>query len=170
MGKAKLSPEEVKRRADRAERTQRDKPNGRPSDYTPEIAAQICDMISEGLSLRLICSDSTMPDKSTVFRWLGAHESFRDQYAFARELQAELNAEEIVDISDNKEGDVQRDRLRVDARKWVASKLLPKKYGDRVTQELTGKDGGPIETKDVSARDKAKAVAALLAAGLKSGE
>jgi hypothetical protein len=77
-------------------------------------------------------------------------------YARAREAQAELYASEIIDISDDATQDelftdegkrvcnaefVMRSKLRVDARKWVASKLLPKKYGDKVTQEITGKDG-----------------------------
>jgi hypothetical protein len=94
-----------------------------------------------------------MPGKATVFRWLGANEEFRDQYARAREAQAEALADEIIDIADDGHNDwmernqgdaagwvqngeaMQRSRLRVDARKWVASKLLPKKYGDKLDHE-----------------------------------
>ena len=68
---------------------------------------------------------------------------FASQYARARERQAEVRAEENVDISDNDPHPV-RARIRVDARKWVASKLLRKVYGDRQVTELMGKDGGPI--------------------------
>lgn len=114
------------------------KPTGRPSDFTQEIADAICERLAEGESLRKICLGDDMPNKATVFRWLGLHQSFSDQYARAREEQAETLADEIVEIADgNKDSDPQRDRLRVDARKWVASKLKPKKYGDK---QLLGSD------------------------------
>lgn len=139
---------------------------GRPSDYTQAIADEICERLSDGDSLREICREDRMPKKATVFRWLGKYEEFRDQYARAREEQAESMADEIVSIADEectmvKHGDgkedkevevvfdstaVARNRLRIDARKWVAAKLKPKKYGDKVTQEHTGVDGGPIES------------------------
>ena len=89
----------------------------------------------------------------TVFRWLADPErvSFREQYAMAREVQAETMADEIVSIDDGNGMGIEekvalsaRDRLRVDSRKWVASKLLPKKYGDKVQAELSGPDGGAI--------------------------
>lgn len=140
-------------------------PAGRPSEYTPETADLICGRLVEGESLRSICLDEAMPSTVTVFRWLRLHEQFRSQYAQAREEQAETFAAEIVDIADEKctmvradkhpgakadEEDgmvevvfdsaaVARNRLRVDARKWVASKLKPKVYGDRVQHEHAGK-------------------------------
>lgn len=136
---------------------------GRPSDFTDEIAIAICEELAAGKSLREICKAEGMPDRSTVFRWLAKYDSFRDQYARAREVQAELYADEIVDISDDGTNDwmqrqngdnppilvpnhehISRSKLRVDSRKWLLSKLLPKKYGDKVTQEVTGADGGPI--------------------------
>lgn len=133
-------------------------PAGRPSDYTLEVADLICGRLVEGESLRTICLDEAMPSTVTVFRWLRLHEEFRSQYAQAREEQAEAFAAEIVDIADEqctmiradkhpgvKADDedgalevvfdstaVARNRLRVDARKWVASKLKPKVYGDRM--------------------------------------
>jgi len=112
---------------------------GRPSDFTQEIADAICERLAEGESLRKICLADGMPNKATVFRWLVAHPTFSDQYARAREEQAETLADEIVEISDGdgEASDPQRDRLRVDARKWVASKLKPKKYGDK---QLVGSD------------------------------
>ena len=116
-------------------------------DYTDAIADEICERLADGESLRNICLDKKMPARSTVFRWLSLHPTFSDQYAKAKEAQAELLADEIVGISDgadSQENDVQRDRLRVDARKWVASKLLAKKYGDKVQTEHSGPDGGPI--------------------------
>ncbi len=136
---------------------------GRPSDFTEETANLICEQIALGLSLREICQSDEMPDKSTVFRWLTANETFRDQYARAREAQMEHWAEEVLEIADDGSNDwmerqrqdgstetvldhehVQRSRLRVDSRKWLMSKLAPKKYGDKVDLTHTGKDGGPI--------------------------
>jgi hypothetical protein len=135
---------------------------GRPSDFTIELADLICERLADGESLRSICSEEEMPNKATVFRWLAANRAFSDQYARAREEQAESLADEIVSIADEGETKsligkddetivvydstaVARNRLRVDARKWVASKLKPKRYGDKTTTELTGPDGGPVE-------------------------
>src|SRR5436853_6196862 len=75
-------------------------PQGRPSDYTLETALEICARLADGQSLRAICRDEAMPDARTVFRWLEANESFRQQYARAREAQADALADEIVDIAD----------------------------------------------------------------------
>ena len=121
---------------------------GRPSSFTQEMADLICERLADGESLRAICSSEDMPNRATVFRWLASNDQFSDQYARAREEQAECLADEIVAISDEAEAAVKhegeevrlvmdataiaRNRLRVDARKWVASKLKPKKYGDRV--------------------------------------
>ncbi len=125
------------------------KKNGRPSLYTDKLATKICRRLAEGESLRAICADKAMPSISTVMGWLfdGNHDDFSEQYARAREAQAEIRADEIVDIADDDTNDftadkdgklvansehIQRSRLRVDARKWIAAKLLPKRYGDKL--------------------------------------
>lgn len=137
---------------------------GRPSDYSVEITTAICVRLGLGESLREICRDDEMPDKSTVMRWLASHAEFRDQYASAREAQADYYAEEIIEISDDGTNDwmerqrgdgeteevenkdvLARSRLRVDTRKWLMARMAPKKYGDKVTQEHTGPDGGPVQ-------------------------
>ncbi len=139
-------------------------PGGRPSDYSVEITTAICIRLGLGESLREICADETMPAKSTVMRWLASHAEFRDQYAGAREAQADYYAEEIIEISDDgsndwmerKNGDgstdevenkevLARSRLRVDTRKWLMARMAPKKYGDKVVQEHTGPGGGPVQ-------------------------
>ncbi len=130
---------------------------GRPSTYNEATADAICERLAMGESLRAICRDDEMPAMSTVFKWLTQQEAFAEQYAHAREEQAEALADEIVAIADEAdvltkhEGEevrlaldptgVARNRLRVDARKWAASKLKPKKYGDKV--DLT--HGGSID-------------------------
>lgn len=154
---------------------------GRPSDFTQETADAICERLANGESLRKICTSDDMPGQSTVFRWLTVHVGFREQYAKAREAQADALFDEILDIADDGSNDwmkrnnpdnpgyaengeaMARSRLRVDARKWMAGKLRPKVYGDKTTTELTGKDGGPIETAGASDRELAKAVLSLLA-------
>jgi hypothetical protein len=124
----------------------------RPSEMTQEICDAICDGIADGQSLRSICASEEMPNKSTVFRWLAADETFRDQYARAREAQADALFDDILDIADDGTNDfmtkknadgadyealnsehIQRSKLRVDARKWMAGKLQPKKYGEKIT-------------------------------------
>ena len=124
--------------------------------YTQDIANYIVENIADGRSLRDICLQSDMPSRATVFKWLNDIEGFSSQYARAREEQAETLADEIVSIADDSEKDtyinqsgvelsnnewIARSRLRVDARKWVASKLKPKKYGDKIEHTGTGDNG-----------------------------
>lgn len=135
------------------------KPIGRPSLFTAELAGIICARIADGESVRKICASEDMPAMSSVFKWLTESKEFSEQYAHAREAQADKYAEEIIEIADDGTNDtyvdengnertnqevVARSRLRVDARKWYASKLAPKKYGDKIQQEVSGSDGGPL--------------------------
>lgn len=108
----------------------------RPSEYSQDTAAEICARLVNGESLRSICASEGMPDVKTVYRWMGANEEFRQQYAHAREDQADTLADEIVDISDDATEDPNSRRVRIDARKWVAAKLKPKKYGDRIDHNV----------------------------------
>ncbi len=105
---------------------------GRPSKYSDETVTEICERLSMGETLNAICRDAAMPSKSMVMRWLLKHESFRDQYARAREQQADVWFEQCLEIADDEAGDVNRARLRIDTRKWAAGKMQPKKYGDKV--------------------------------------
>lgn len=139
--------------------------DGRPSIYSDEIVDAICERLADGRSLRSICTDSDMPGQTTVVRWLADEEklSFRIRYARAREIQADALFDEILDIADDGSNDwmdrkredgsieetlnheaLQRSRLRVDARKWMAGKLQPKKYGEKT---LLGSDpDNPLPT------------------------
>ena len=126
---------------------------GRPSDYTPEICAEICARLIEGESLRRICLDESMPGRRTVLDWLDEHEEFRAKYARARELQGDAEHDKMADIEDDAlAGKVAPDVARVvlASKQWRASKLAPKKYGDRTQLEHTGRDGGPIQYQDLS--------------------
>lgn len=115
---------------------------GRPSDYLPEVAADICSLLAEGESLRKVCDRPGMPNKATVFRWLAQHEEFRDQYAKATETRADAIFEEMFDIADEvaeEAAAVGKARLRIDTRKWALARMNPKKYGDKVSQEIDHK-------------------------------
>lgn len=118
-------------------------PAGRPSKYTEKIADEICFRISQGESLRKICEDKKMPCISAVITWRRENPEFMAQYTKAQEDRADHYADEIVEIADTAE-DAAIARLRVDARKWVASKLKSKAYGDKIQNEVTGADGGPV--------------------------
>jgi len=144
--------------------------------YTDEVAATICERLALGESLRRICAEgsldgdkNSMPSKTTVFRWLEANESFRDQYARAREWQAETILDDILEIADETSHDsqeieiapglkvtqvnhevVQRSKIRVDSRFKLMGQLHPKKYGPKMA--LTGADGGPLQVETTDAR------------------
>lgn len=145
---------------------------GRPSLYTPELADAICERLAGGESMRSISRDDDMPAMATLFKWLREIESFSEQYARAKEECADMYAEDVIEIADNATNDwmenndpdnpgfrlngehIQRSRVRIDARKWIAGKLKPKKYGEKVSQEISGPGGGPIESliKQISGR------------------
>lgn len=156
-------------------------PDGRPSGYNQEIVDKICSRIAEGRSLRSICrDDEDIPVESAVYAWLAKHDEFKEKYARAREAQMDVMAEEILEIADDGSNDwmernqgdntawvqngeaMQRSRLRVDSRKWLMSKLAPKKYGDKLTAEVGGHGGGPIETREVEGSKLALALLAVL--------
>ena len=146
------------------------------STYTEEIADRICERIATSSDgLHAICSEDGMPSPSTVFKWLTEQSTFSDRYARAREAQAELLADEIIEIADETSRDtkvdqdgntfansewINRSRLRVDARKWKASKLAPKKYGDKVDVTSGGEKikVTPIIVKDQNASDQLNAI------------
>ena len=128
---------------------------GRPTDYNQDKATLICSRMAEGESLRSICRDESMPALSTVFLWVAKHSEFSEQYRLAMASRADAMFEDMIDIADdgrndyivNGEGEerfntehVQRSRLRLDTRKWMLSRMLPKKYGDKIVDEDIGND------------------------------
>jgi hypothetical protein len=135
---------------------------GRPTRYSEELGEEICERLSAGESLKKICRSSPhLPAFQTVLSWgIDPKHEFYARYTFARDLGYRLLAEELVEISDDASGDVilgengeksvnhariARDRLRVDTRKWILTRMLPRVYGDKVISEVVGKDGGPVE-------------------------
>lgn len=136
---------------------------GRPSTFTPEIADEICDRLSEGEPLRQICRDERMPAWRTVYAWKAANADFDARIAGAREAGFDAIAHECLEIADEtafdtvstENGDransewISRSKLRVETRLKLLAKWDPKRYGDRITQEHTGADGGPVQIEKI---------------------
>lgn len=153
MAKQNNKPKEQQQQQQHQQKKPKQK-RGRPTKYSNAIVDKLCDIIAKSsVGLRAILSeDNSLPAMTTIIRWLSEEdkEYFRVQYARAREAQAIMMADEIIAIADDgtndymtiTKGDVEynvenrevtsRSKLRVEARKWVAAKLLPKKYGDRI--------------------------------------
>lgn len=113
------------------------------AEFSQELFDRICERIANGESLRAICADKDMPSKTNVLRWTVQDDALRDQYARAREAQADHFADQIVEIADIEE-DPNRARVRIDARKWAAGKMRPKVYGDKVDLTHSAPDGKPL--------------------------
>ncbi len=127
------------------------KSSGRPSAYTPEIAERIIDGLMDGKGLAAICEADDMPSRRTVLYWQIADADFCAKCARAREVAQEHEIDESVSIADAATPEnVHVAKVRIAARQWRASKLAPKKYGDRTQLEHTGRDGGPIQYQDLS--------------------
>jgi len=142
-------------------------PLGRPTLYTPELSYSICERLASGESMRSVSRDDAMPCMATLFKWLSENEAFSEQYAKAKGESADALVEDMLDIADNQveqpllvdglplqiDGkpvmvkdavSVNHAKLRVDVRKWAASKLKPKKYGDKVDLNHGGQEGNPL--------------------------
>ncbi len=131
---------------------------GRPTIYTQELADNICAELALGQSLRTVCAMEGIPSVKTIFNWFRTKEGFVQQYARAKEESADAMADEILDIADDGSNDfmeitkgsvtynvedrevTNRSRLRVDTRKWIMSKMKPKKYGDKLDLTSGGKE------------------------------
>ena len=137
-------------------------PIGRPVEYTEEIAEEVCWRLAHGESLVSICGDEHIPHCATIYRWLIRFPIFCEMYARAREDQADTNADEILAIADEMPPEytdekgrttldvtfIQWQKNRIDARKWTAAKLKPRKYGDRMAVEGV-ENGAAIKTEDI---------------------
>lgn len=149
--------------------------------FTQAIADAICERVMSGETLRQVCASEGTPSRSTVHKWLAADPIFADQYARAMAVRADDVFDEIFDIADDGQNDwmerrgadgemvgwqengeaLRRSALRVDARKWALSKMLPKKYGDKLELAVTT----PPSEGEIDA-----AIAAKLAAMAVSGQ
>lgn len=125
---------------------------GRPTIWTEEIASAICAELSRGFSLSEICRREKMPDITVVYDVMRRDPSFAQRYTRAKQDSADTYASMIIDAAKGPFNDmleVQAARLKIDTLKWVAAKLKPKSYGERVEAAITGADGGPIQVQAV---------------------
>ena len=120
-----------------------DKKTGRPSTYSKEKSKDICQMIESGMTLLAVAELDDMPTISTIYDWIDNDPEFADNYARARQRQADTFASMVMTEAFSAH-DAQIGRLRIDALKWTASKLAPKKYGDKVEIEQTGQQNFKI--------------------------
>ena len=131
---------------------------GRPSDYTKEIGDLICEGVSRKVPLARLCDENDeLPACRTVYMWLRTHKEFMHNYTRAKEDQADYLVEEALEIADDASIEPADKRIRVDTRKWVASRFNAKKYGDK--QFVETKDTTE-ETTDEELNDR---IAALIA-------
>ncbi|MGZ0073358.1 terminase small subunit-like protein [Sphingobium limneticum] len=147
----------------------------RASRKTEKIRQEVLQFIVAGESIRSICDREGMPCKSTVMNWIAADPEFRAGYVAAKALYAEVLAEEIIEIADDAKYDwvegengkeldyehVQRSRLRVDSRKWLAARLSPKRYGDSAMLKIGEAEAAPSAANGLSQNEIAVRLAAL---------
>lgn len=138
---------------------------GRPTKFSAALASRICREIAGGLSLRSVCLLEGIPHIATVLRWINDRPEFCEQYARAREARADMFAEDMIHIADTPqigrkvetegEGEdarikvieadmIEHRRLQVDARKWNAARMAPKKYGDKTETTVKGDPMAPV--------------------------
>ena len=125
---------------------------GRPPSKET-IKNEVINRISNGESLLNICKDNKMPCRDTIFEWISKDKEFSDKYDRAREIRADRIFDEILEIADDSSGDyvngddgcmvlnreaIERAKLKIDARKWILAKMVPKKYSEKMELEHSG--------------------------------
>lgn len=154
---AKKTPAKKPAKASEQAKGETKRPRGGQTKYTQDLADAICARLAEGWTLRQVCREPGMPSPASVRRWAADNSRFATQYARARESGYQAMADELVDIADDGQNDwmdreprngdtlrvvdeecVKPSQLRVDTRKWLLAKALPKVYGDKQTLEHTG--------------------------------
>lgn len=149
-------------------------PRGPPrlskSTYTKEVADRICELIEQKTPIYKIGQMEDMPTCATIYRWLRTFPEFEAAYSISKRIQLETLAEEIIEIADDGSNDknsdgttnhanVNRARLMVDSRKFVVERLMPEKFGNKIKNEVSGPNGGPVATTEVSKEDLARLIA-----------
>jgi len=130
---------------------------GRPLEYTKEMGDKICELVAtHSIGLPTLCKMyPEIPSDKTIQRWRNRVDGFRLNYAHAKLKQADLLAEECLEIADNSTAEsFCRDRLRIDTRKWLASKLLPKQYGDKMLIEQKTEENEQLKAELIELRAK----------------
>ena len=141
---------------------------GRPREAVPEkVAAEVCERLAAGESLRSVCRGKGMPSAPAVIKWAQKDDGFGEQYRDARLMGYHSMADSLIDVADGPaEGEdtpalVARDKLKVNTRQWIVSRMLPKIYGDRLS--LAGDPDSPLkfEMSDVQAAHEITRILAI---------
>lgn len=141
---------------------------GRPTIFSDDLANTICERLADGESLRSICRDDEMPGMTTVLRWTRDDPAFGTKYAHAREAQAETMDDKILSVADACSNETAlSDRVKIDAYKWRAAKLAPKRYGDKTI--LGGDADNPIVTATATDTELARLIAFQLTKASREG-
>ena len=135
----------------------------RETKYSAKFGDKILAKVSAGKSIMQICKVSPNPTRETFYKWLRENKDFADNYERAIVSRADLLAEQIIEIADDIENDfaenktedgktyaannarIARAKLQIDARKWAAARMSPKKYGNNIKAELDNNHSGEIQ-------------------------
>ncbi|CAJ0854092.1 hypothetical protein AMST5_00707 [freshwater sediment metagenome] len=140
------------------------RPRIRPRPSDEGVLELICDGLAVGNSIKVVCAPEDMPCYQEVYREMARNGVFANAIAHARAAQQDFEMDACIDMADAATAeDWQVVRMRIWARQWRASKLAPKKYGDKASMEVTGKDGGPIETRELTPLEFARRIGFIFA-------
>lgn len=135
--------------------------------YTPELADAICEKVETGTPLSRVCKMEGFPTAATVYRWLREYPEFLDKYSVSKRVQLEMLAEEMLELADDDSEDrgnstrVNRARVQIDTRKFILERLLPEKFGNKMRNEISGPNGGPVASVEIDKEQLARYVAFL---------
>lgn len=128
--------------------------------YSDELLEVILDRVAAGESLAKVCDAPDMPTRKSFYAWVADVRGVKEKYEMALSLRSDVMAEELLAIADapvgttdsgaTDSGMVQKQKLQVDTRKWLLSKMAPKKYGEKIEQTIQSSEGGPVKIELVS--------------------
>ncbi len=134
-------------------------------EWTTAITDRICELIESGKSINSFAGKKGVPSAPSIYRHMARDAEFAGMIAIARQAQQEHEMEKCIELADSATPeDWQVKRLQIWARQWRASRMIPKKWGDKITQEITGRDGAPIATQQITLSDDQEAALQTLIA------
>lgn len=136
---------------------------GRPTKRSSEVEERIIEGLCAGIPLTQICAADDMPEPRAVYDWLAKGDEFSSSFARARAIGFDAIAARLRETARGKgesSFDVVRDKLIIETDLKLLAKWDPKRYGDRIAQEISGPDGGPVRTASTITPEIEDAIAA----------
>lgn len=133
--------------------------------YTEELGDRICELVENGTPLSRVCKMEGFPSAAVVYYWLRKIPEFEAKYSISKRVQLEGLADEMLEIADDTSEDrgnsvkVNRDRVKIDTRKFLLERLLPDKYGNKTRNEISGPNGGPVASVEINKEELARMIA-----------